>query len=165
MTHIVVDSAHETRGSSLLEVLVAMGLIVGAVAAIAPLVALATRTNLQAGRTSFAAVVAQAKLEALLPDLDLGLNVSPVGTLDANIDGCFDFVDRHGRTLGGGDAPPPGTDFIRRWSVQKVVDADTTIVQVQVINVRSAMAPGAGAFFGGRGAYVRLVSAKSGKGF
>ena len=165
MTHIVVESARGARGSSLLEVLVAMGLVVGAVAAIAPLVALASRTNLQAGRTSFAAVVAQAKLEALLPDRDLSLNLSPAGTLDTNIDGCFDFVDRHGRTLGSGEEPPPGTDFIRRWSVQKMADADTTIVQVQVIDVRSGMAPGSGAFFGGRGEYVRLVTAKSGKAF
>jgi type II secretory pathway pseudopilin PulG len=163
--HVIVKSARGARGSSLVEVVVAMGLVVGAVGAVAPLVVLATRANLQAGRTSFAAVVAQAKLEALLPDLDLGLNPSPAGTLDTNIDGYFDFVDRHGRTLGSGEVPPPGTDFIRRWSVQRVADADTTIVQVQVINVRSGMAPGPGAFVGGRGESVRLVTAKSGKAF
>ena len=165
VTHAVVKSARGARGSSLIEVLVAMGLVVGALGAIAPLVALATRANLQAGRTSFAAVIAQAKLEALLLDVDLGLNPSPAGTLTSNTDGYFDFVDRHGRTLGSGDVPPPGTNFARRWSVQRVANADTTIVQVQVIDVRSEVAPGPGAFVGGRSEFVRVVTAKSGKAF
>jgi type II secretory pathway pseudopilin PulG len=163
--HVIVKSARGARGSSLVEVLVAMGLVVGAVGAVAPLVALATRANLQARRTSFAAVVAQAKLEALLPDLDLGLNPSPAGTLSRNTDGWFDFVDRHGRTLGSGEMLPAGTDFIRRWSVQRVANAATTIVQVAVIDVRSQVSPGSGAFVGGRGEYVRVVTAQSGRAF
>jgi hypothetical protein len=142
-----------------------MGLVVGAAGAVAPLVALATRANLQAGRTSFAAVIAQAKLEALLLDVDLGLNPSPAGTLSRNTDGCFDFVDRHGRTLGSGEVSPAGTDFIRRWSVQRVANAATTIVQVAVIDVRSQVSPGSGAFVGGRGEYVRVVTAQSGRAF
>ena len=107
-----------------------------------------------------AAIVARAKMEDLLPDADLGLKLSPAGALTNNLDGCFDFVDRRGQSMGAGATPPPGTNYLRRWSVARAADADTLIVQVQVTDIINASSAGAGAFLGGRGDYVRVAAAK-----
>ena len=133
-----IESIRGARGFSLIEVLVAIGIFTVAVVALAQLTAIAARANLQAGRTSFATVIAQQKIEELLP-ADLVSNLSPAGALTTSLDGWFDFVDRHGRSVGTGARPPSGTDYLRRWSVELVTGTDTLLVQVAVIDIRQAM--------------------------
>lgn len=136
----------------------ATSLVAVIVGGLVQLTAFAARATLEAGRTSFAVVVAQQKMEELLPEAGLGLSLSPAAALNSNLDGFFDFVDRHGRQTGSGATPPPSTDYVRRWSVRSVPDADTLIVEVQVTDIRNAASAAAA-----HGHQVHIVAAKAGK--
>jgi prepilin-type N-terminal cleavage/methylation domain-containing protein len=157
-----IDRPH---GFSLLEVLVATTMLTVAVAGLAQLFALSTRINISARSTTFAAVLAQQKMEQLrsltwgydsagVPVSDLstnitaatesptggrGLSPSPADSLRANTDGYCDFVDGSGRSLGGGTNPPAGTVYIRRWSVALLPanPANTLVLQVLVTRHRN----------------------------
>ena len=50
----------------------------------------------------------------------VGLTPSPAGALEGNIDGYVDYVDAQGCGLGGGAVPPPGSVYVRRWSIAAV---------------------------------------------
>jgi prepilin-type N-terminal cleavage/methylation domain-containing protein len=128
------------RGFTLLEVLVALAIVVGVVTASAQLVSMAVRATLLAGTTTTTVVLAQQKLEEILSETDRMPIPSPAGALAGNIEGCFDYVDRRGHVRGGGATPPPGSDYLRRWSVDPLAGsgAGTLVVQVLVIGVRSA---------------------------
>ena len=123
-----------SRGFSLVEVLVAMGLLTAVSLGVAQLFALSTRANVIAkGQTSTTAMAEQ-KLEQLrgltwgfdlqgqgLPLSDTttnltvmppthdgsGLNPSPSDSLEQNTDGFVDFVDGSGSWVGTGTTPPP----------------------------------------------------------
>lgn len=150
-------------GFSIIEVVVAIGLLVVAVAALAQLFAISTRANGSSRSTTLASVLAQQKLEQLrglawgfdilgLPMSDLttntaivpessvggtGLRPSPEGALGTNTDGYCDFLDRHGAWLAGGATPPGGTFYVRRWSIEPLpANPDNTIVlQVMVTRI------------------------------
>ena len=133
-----------------------------AVAGLAQLFALSTRMNFSARSTTFAAVLAQQKMEQLrsltwgydsagVPVSDLatditaatespaggrGLSTSPVDSLRANTDGYCDFVDRSGKSLGGGTNAPPGTIYVRRWSVVPLPTNPTNTLVLQVLVIR-----------------------------
>ena len=117
---------------------------------------------MQAGRTSIAVVVAQQKTEEILSEAGLGLNLSPAAALTTNADGFFDFVDRRGRPTGS-VAATPGSDYLRRWSVQPVSGGETLIVQVRVIDIRNATSAATAAFRATGINEVRIVAAKAGK--
>src|SRR5437867_3058008 len=130
------------RGFSLIEVLIATTIMTVALVGLAQLFAVSTRSNQSAKKTTFAAVLAQQKMEQLrgltwgfdpigLPLSDLatdvtvvpetaaggkGLTPSPNGALGANTPGYVDYLDKFGNSLGGGATPPAGTMYIRRWS-------------------------------------------------
>jgi prepilin-type N-terminal cleavage/methylation domain-containing protein len=133
------------RGFSLVEVLFALVVLSVAVSGLAHLLTVAAYTNARARATTYAAVLAQQKMEQLrglaygfdpgggavtdvdtditaqpeLPGGGAGLQSSPPGTLAANTVGYVDYVDASGASLGGAAAvPPPGTTYIRRWSVE-----------------------------------------------
>jgi type II secretory pathway pseudopilin PulG len=149
-----------TRGCSLIEVLIATSIFAAAVVSLAQLAGMATSANLQAGRMSFATVIAQQKIEELLaasPALDL----SPAGALTSSLDGWFDFVDGHGRTIGAGASPPVGSDYLRRWLVEPVSDSDTLLVRVVVTDIRAMSGGG----LSPRTGQVRLVVARSRQAF
>jgi hypothetical protein len=57
-----------------------------------------------------------------------GLTPSAPGALLANQDGYVDYVDAQGCGLGGGQSPPAGTAYIRRWSVAPAEGAADTLV-------------------------------------
>jgi hypothetical protein len=62
-----------------------------------------------------------------------GLTPSGAGSLDANVPGYVDFLDVHGRPLGGGTSPPSGAVYVRRWSVEPVgASSDLLLLQVLV---------------------------------
>ena len=177
------------RGFSLLEVVVATSILVAGVAGVAPLLVMASRANQSARITTMASLLAQQKMEqlralewgrdpsgALLSDIDtdltaafaagaggFGLQPSPAGSLDRNVDGYCDFIDANGRVVGGGSVVPAGAAYVRRWSIEplSIGPGDTLLLQVLVTEWRGA-APGArGPTRLPRG--IRLVSVKTRK--
>ena len=157
------EGGARAAGFSLLEVLVATTLLAAALAAVAQLFAVATKSNFSAKATTFAALLAQQKMEQLrgltygfdvlgLPMTDAttditvvpesvtggkGLSPSPAGTLGQNMSGYCDFVDRNGNSLGGGTTPPAGTAYIRRWSVEPLPTNPNNTLIFQVLVTRS----------------------------
>jgi prepilin-type N-terminal cleavage/methylation domain-containing protein len=158
-----------SRGFSLVEVLVAMGLLTAVSLGVAQLFALSTRANVIAkGQTSTTAMAEQ-KLEQLrgltwgfdltgqgLPVSDTttnltvtppthdgsGLNPSPSDSLEQNTDGFVDFLDGRGAWVGTGTTPPPTAVYIRRWSIQPLPTNpnNTLIIQVLVTPVTNEQA-------------------------
>ena len=151
-------------GFSLLEVLVATSIATVGVATLGQLCVIVIRANDSAKTTTFAAILAQEKMEQLrgltwgtdalgVPVSDtttnitvapesaadgVGLSPSPPDTLGRNTRGYCDFVDGVGNTLGGGPAPPAGAVYVRRWSVERLpANPDNTLVlQVLVTHLR-----------------------------
>jgi hypothetical protein len=145
-------------GFSLLEAIVATGLLAGGIAALGQMFAIAVADNTSARAGSLGAVLAEQKLEQLrgltwgfdtqgLPVSDLstdtalpqpaaggtGLTASPPGSLTANTSGYVDYVDRYGRTIGGGAVPPSGTMYVRRWSIAGLPSSPDNSLLIQVI--------------------------------
>jgi len=138
-------------------------LLAGALATLAQLFGLSTRANMGARDTTFAAVLAQQKLEELraltwgfdtlgLPVTDIstntavspetptggtGLAPSPSGSLGTNTNGYVDYIDQFGKKLGGGAAPPEGAIFVRRWSVEPLPSNPNNTVILQVLVFRN----------------------------
>jgi prepilin-type N-terminal cleavage/methylation domain-containing protein len=159
------DDVHEARGFSLLEVLVATSILTVSLAALAQLVAISTRANSSARATTYAAILAQEKMEQLrsltwgldtlgLPLTDTttditvlperatggkGLSPSPAAALSQNVEGYVDYLDEFGNSLGGGATPLQGTVYIRRWSVEPLPTSpnNTVILQVMVTRRRN----------------------------
>ena len=155
-------------GFSILEVLVATTIMTVAVAGLVQMFALATYTNASARATTYAAVLAQQKMEQLrglawgfdaqgLPVTDTttdvtaatevasggrGLSPSPAQSLGANTEGYCDFVDMFGRSLGGGTTPPAGTAYIRRWSIEALPTNPSNTIVLQVLVTRAGRRSG-----------------------
>jgi type II secretory pathway pseudopilin PulG len=150
---------HDEGGFSLIEMIVATGLLAGALAALGQLFAIAVANNVSSRSGSYATVLAAQKMEQLrglawgfavsgLPVADLtsdtaaavetpaggtGLSASPAGTLTSNTAGYVDYVDQFGRILGGGETMPPRAVFTRRWSVAPLPgNPDSLLLQVLV---------------------------------
>lgn len=149
-----------SKGFSLVEVLVSMGLLTAVSLGVAQLFALSTRANLIAkGQTSTAAM-AQQKMEQLrgltwgfdtagegLPVSDTttnlavqpsaptgaGLNPSPANSLEENVSGYVDYLDGFGAYLGTGTTQPAGTVYIRRWSIQPLPTNPNNTLVFQVL--------------------------------
>jgi len=163
------------RGFSLVEVLVAMGLLTVVSLGVAQLFALSTRANLIAKGATSTTSLAQQKLEQLrsltwgfdlagqgLPLSDTttnltvfppahngsGLNPSPTDALEQNTVGFVDFVDGNGEWVGTGSTPPGSAVYIRRWSIQPLPTNpnNTLVIQVLVTPVASEAARAESAF-------------------
>lgn len=149
-------------GFSIIEVLVATGLLATALIALAQLFAIATATNQAARNSTLTMMLAEQKIEQLralqytfdraaLPvqdtETDLavyppaatggkGLSPHTDNTLQANTDGYVDYLDPWGRTLGGGTVIPDNTAFIRRWSVEPLPTNPNNVIILQVLVTR-----------------------------
>lgn len=149
-------------GFSIIEVLVATGLLASALVALAQLFAIATSTNAAARTSTLTMMLAEQKIEQLralqytfdragLPVQDTatdlavypptanggkGLSPHTENTLQANTDGYVDYLDPYGRTLGGGTVIPNGTAFIRRWSVEPLPTNPNNVIILQVLVTR-----------------------------
>jgi type II secretory pathway pseudopilin PulG len=150
-------------GFTLIEVCVATGILITAVVALAEIFALATRTNTSARQTSYAALLADQKIEELraltwgfdtqgLPVSDtttntsvnpeqpnggVGLTPSPADSLQRDTPGYVDFVDQFGAKLSSVDGgAPEGTVFIRRWSVEPLPTNPNNTLIIQVLATR-----------------------------
>jgi type II secretory pathway pseudopilin PulG len=146
------------RGFSLVEVLLATMLLVTGVIGTAQMFIIATRGNMAAQRGTYTATLAQEKMEQLrslawgfdpvgLPISDyttnvavdppvnggVGLSASPANALSANVDGYVDYIDRRGRSLGGGATVPPNTIYVRRWSVEPLPSNPNNTLILQVL--------------------------------
>ena len=116
------------RGFTLLEVMVALGLLVGGFFAIAQLLIVAARAAQLSRATTVAASVAAQKLEQLRSlawgyavdgaPVD-GLMPSPPGALHADTAGFVDYLNNAGVAVGSGLSPPARAMFTRRWSVEE----------------------------------------------
>lgn len=158
-----------SRGFSLVEVLVAMGLLTAVSMGVAQLFALSTRANLIAKGATSTTSMAEQKLEQLrgltwgfdlegqgLPLSDTttnltvfppthdgsGLNPSPGDALEQNTSGFVDFLDGNGAWVGTGSTPPASAVYIRRWSIQPLPTNpnNTLVIQVLVTPVVSEAA-------------------------
>jgi prepilin-type N-terminal cleavage/methylation domain-containing protein len=123
-------------GYSLLETLVAVSLIAIGLSALAQLLAVSIHANARARRSSVASVLAEEKMEQLR-GLGGSLSPQPGTSLDVNTPGLCDFLDEYGRSLGTGLVPPPGTAYLRRWSITPVPADPAGSFLLQVVVARS----------------------------
>jgi type II secretory pathway pseudopilin PulG len=156
-------SSRSESGFSLVETLVATGLLAGAVAVLGQMFAISMAENTSARTGTFAAVLAEQKMEQLrgltwgfdiigLPLTDTtsnvalpiqaatggpGLSPSPSNSLRSNVSGYVDYVDQFGRIIGGGATVPAQAVYIRRWSVEPLPTNPNNTVILQVLVTRS----------------------------
>jgi type II secretory pathway pseudopilin PulG len=126
----------EERGFSLIETVVAAGIVAGAFAALAQVFALSIAHNVAARDGSAAMVLAAQKMEQLR-GLIPGVDLNEGGTLAGSVDGFADYLDQAGNTLDPGGRVPPGTVYVRRWSVAGVPSKPDLLV-IQVLVTRPA---------------------------
>lgn len=153
------------RGFSLVETLVATGILATVAMGVAQLFAVSINSNVAAKSQTSTAALAGEKMEQLrsltwgydttglgLPVSDTttniaidpptaggnGLNPSPAATLDQNIPGYFDYVGIDGVWAGANDPPTGDAVYLRRWSIEPLPTNpnNTLILQVMVTTVR-----------------------------
>lgn len=155
-------------GFSLIETIVAAGLLAASLVSLAQLLDLAVRNNVDSRAVTYATVLAQQKLEELRalswgfdaqglpigdtgtdtaanpsrPSGGTGLSPSPSGSLDENTSGFVDYIDRFGDKLGGGATPPAGAVYTRRWSIQSLPADPGNGLIIQVLVRRTVAATG-----------------------
>ena len=157
--HVAVESPRRGRGHdgfSLVEVLVALGLIVILITSLAPLFALAAASNVAARARTAAALLAEEKLEELrelpfgvdragAPVTDLatdtkgdvfasgGTGLTPGGSVDITVANYSDYVDLFGHRTDAARAA-----FVRRWSIQPLASDPANAIVIRVVVIRPA---------------------------
>ena len=127
------------RGFTLIETLIAMGLIVTAVAGLAQLFALSARFTRDSGQFGVALVAAQDKLESLRSRqfgyddtgervTDPVLRASPPNALGADVDRYADWLDERGTVLDSA----PGAAYVRRWRISEIAADDPAAIAIEV---------------------------------
>ena len=157
-------------GFSLVEVLIATAIFMAGVAALAQVCARSMSTGAESGAATVASLAAADKLEQLRalafgvdsggaavtdtgtdttiapePSGGPGLSRSPPGALAANTAGYCDFLDASGRQLAHAvpDTAPPGSRYVRRWSIEPLPSAPDEAIMVEVIVMEMIVASGA----------------------
>jgi prepilin-type N-terminal cleavage/methylation domain-containing protein len=167
------SNSSSNAGFSLLEVMIATAILATSLVSLAQLFALSTRSNIGSRNSTYAAVLAQQKLEELrslswgfdqigLPMSDIttdttvtpetpvggtGLSPSPDSALQGNTVGYVDYIDAFGNKLGGGSVPPQNAIYTRRWSISPLPTNpnNTLIIQVLVTRLQDRGAADQGA--------------------
>jgi type II secretory pathway pseudopilin PulG len=132
-----------TRGFSLIETLIATGVIVTAVAGLAQLFALSVRFTRDSGQFGVALVAAQDQLETLraarfgfddsgAPVTDPALRPSPPDTLAGEVAGYADWLDERG-AVGARD----GAAYVRRWRISAIAAEEPAAIAIEVCVFRS----------------------------
>jgi Tfp pilus assembly protein PilV len=145
---------HPERGTTLLEAVIAIGILAGAVVSLAGLSSMAIRTSTLARERTLAAVYSLQKLEELCRDVRR-LSTSPGDALESDTTGFIEYLDRHGHVVGA----TGGVVFVRRWSVT-AMSADANLLAIQVDVAPCRKAPGANRC-GDTTARARLASIRS----
>jgi Tfp pilus assembly protein PilV len=135
------------RGFTLVETLIATGVLVTALAGLAQLFAMSVRLTRDAGQSGVSLMGAQDKLESLRalrfgyddtgePVTDARLDPSPATALTENAPGYVDWLDVSGVAL----AEAAGAEYVRRWRVTAVGDDDPSaiVIDVCVFHTRAA---------------------------
>jgi Tfp pilus assembly protein PilV len=149
-----VDPIRNSRGATLIEAVIAIGILAGAVVTLAALVSLAVRSNTLARERTLSVVLALQKMEALSRDASR-LPVSPGDTLARDSPGFVEFLDGLGRVVGAGD----GVVFVRRWSIEPLSqEANLLAIRVEVALCRTI---GGGARCGDANTRARLCTVRS----
>lgn len=144
--------------------MIAIVLMATALMSAAQLFALSSRGNVSSRNTTYAAVLAEQKLEELraltygfdsegLPVTDTtsntavspetttggrGLDPSPISALQENTSGYVDYVDTYGNKVGTGGTTPPGdAAFTRRWSITPLPTNPNNTLILQVLVTRN----------------------------
>jgi Tfp pilus assembly protein PilV len=145
---------HGHRGTSLVEAVIAIGLLTGAVLVLASLATLAVQTNARARARTLAALSAAQKLESLAVAAQ-DLIPSPSDALETDAPGFVDFVDASGRGTSG----QPSAVFVRRWRVSALGgDASLLVLTVEAAPCRRRSSSPA---CGDADARVRLTTVRS----
>lgn len=112
------------NGFTLLEVMVAIGLLAVGVVSLVQLALLARASDRSAALLTIASVLAQDKMEQLRAD------EWPAAPSDF----CCEFFDAHGTLLASGSIPPVGAIYERRWAIEPVpsVPASSRVLKVSV---------------------------------
>jgi type II secretory pathway pseudopilin PulG len=124
-------------GFSLIEVLVAAGILIVGVVGLAQLSLVGAKANDDARATTMATILAQQKMEQLrAASWGSGiLAVSPPGVLTGDRAGFVDYLDATGASTGDGfSGASADTRFVRRWSIAALPShpSDGVILQVVV---------------------------------
>jgi prepilin-type N-terminal cleavage/methylation domain-containing protein len=138
------------RGFSLVEVLIATGLLATVIASIPHLFAIAIRANLDAGDTSFATVLAAQKIE----ELRAGPFPGPVDRRSG------DYLDSEGNRLD--DPGATRRAYTRRWRIEPLPSAPANTVVITVVVSRYMSGDGDAFDVAGQGRHaVRLVTLRT----
>lgn len=133
MTHRFASS-----GFTLVETLIATGVIVTAIAGLAQLFALSVRFTRDSAQFGLALVAAQDKLESLrslrftyddngAAVTDSGLRPSPARSLTENLGAYVDWLDETGAVVAERDAA-----LVRRWRVSEIASDEPAAVAIDV---------------------------------
>ena len=148
------------RGFSLIEVVIAIGLLTAVSLGVAQLFAASTRSNLVARGNTITTALAEQKMEQIrsltwgfdedglgLPVTDTnsnlsvwpltqdgtGLNPSPTDSLEENKAGYFDYLDAHGGWVGNGTTAPGTAVYVRRWCILPLPTNPNNTLVIQVL--------------------------------
>jgi prepilin-type N-terminal cleavage/methylation domain-containing protein len=159
------SSFNSQRGFSLVEVVIALGILTGVSLGVAQLFAASTNANRVARNRTSTTAMAEQKMEQLrsldwgfdlqgqgLPVTDTttnlavyphqangaGLNPSPSDTLLRNTAGYVDYLDANGAWVGTGDQPTAGAAYIRRWAVVPLPTNPNNTLILQVLVTSAA---------------------------
>jgi hypothetical protein len=150
-------------GFSLLEVMIASGILATALIALGQLFAVALMANTSSRSTTYASVLAEQKMEELraltwgfdtsgLPVTDTttdtasseddaaggtGLTPSPETALQQNTVGYVDHVDMFGSKVGKDATPPESGIYTRRWSIEPLPTNPNNTIVIQVLVTRN----------------------------
>lgn len=130
---LMLTRSDGAAGFTLLEVLVATALLATIFAGVAQLTATASRANELARVTTMTTVLAAGKMEALQGLEWTALSTSPSGTLADDVSGYCEFFDALGRPFVGGPPAPPGTRFVRRWSIAPLAARPADLLRIEVM--------------------------------
>ena len=143
MPHTTLRSA---SGFTLLETIVATGILVMLLAGVAQLFVLSSRLTDNSGRRSSAAFAAQTKMESLLaraftyssegdPITDPAIEPSPPGSLVESIEGFEESLDADGHIIPADEAT--AAVFVRRWAVTPLDDLTPEAFVIEVCVFRA----------------------------
>jgi len=138
-----------TRGFTLIETLVAAGILITALAGIGQLLVLSVQWSRQSGNANTALIAAQGKLEELRAAAfgydpggaqlaDPAVQPSPASTLQADQAPYVDWLDPSGAQVGG----PTQAAWVRRWRVTPASSGvvDAIAIEVCVFRMRATEA-------------------------
>lgn len=159
------SSFSSQRGFSLVEVVIALGILTGVSLGVAQLFAASTNANRVARDRTSTIAMAEQKMEQLrsldwgfdlqgqgLPVSDTttnlavyphtnngsGLNPSPSDTLLRNTPGFVDYLDANGAWVGTGEQPTAGAVYIRRWAIVPLPTNPNNTLILQVLVTSAA---------------------------